>query len=640
MPQIINLSPIGEVLPGDSLPIFDESNGDTRRVSVGQLSTYMSNTLSLPDNAADIDYDPAGTGAVQRSVQSKLREGANVNAADFGAGTGKTAAENSTAFANAISHLKANGGSLTINPGTYQVNQVEIASAGSNDLQNFTIYAQGARLQGNTSSPTLRLYRAQGLVIDGLRVSKHASATYASTLEDFWFANCSNCDFGKTVFIARDGWSILWNEFNGCYFDGIHMDLTNGYVNQNVWKGGRIGPSGITKTNATHPLFKQAYNNVFIGVDFTGSIDWRDPSPEFRYPLVLRDSNMEYAGINYGYIIATGGVAAQPSGTVQYFPWDDMRSEFEMEYTGGNWVVGWKPQSPVNLIRGGACQQAAQDIYSVYAAAQIVSYADASSPTGSGQCWRLYQPGASYAGIVIKMPDEALAQAKTAGFVSFSFDIYTTQEPSFRVNRKNTLGTGDDYPTGLTFPTNQWVKRFINVPINSTDAGCILLIGGSSLTNFDVRVANVACHIGKVAYPYAPASGEPSAKRGRVFTKTLTGNGSAQNVFSFTLPASQISGRVHIKAVSDTADQTGVYEGMLYYSRNNVVGGTNVSLVKIGGVQMTYGPANDGMVTTMSASATGGTVTVTVTPSSLGGRTADANFEVEFLDRDETLTVL
>lgn len=74
MPQIINLSPIGEVLPGDSLPIFDESNGDTRRVSVGQLSTYMENTLSLPDNAADIDYDPAGTGAVQRTVQSKLRD--------------------------------------------------------------------------------------------------------------------------------------------------------------------------------------------------------------------------------------------------------------------------------------------------------------------------------------------------------------------------------------------------------------------------------------------------------------------------------------------------------------------------------------------------------------------------------------
>lgn len=46
MPQIINLSPIGEVLPGDSLPIFDESNGDTRRVSVAQLEAYMQNAFS------------------------------------------------------------------------------------------------------------------------------------------------------------------------------------------------------------------------------------------------------------------------------------------------------------------------------------------------------------------------------------------------------------------------------------------------------------------------------------------------------------------------------------------------------------------------------------------------------------------
>lgn len=83
MPQIINLSPIGDVQPGDQLPAFDESNGDARRMSVAQLSTYMADTLSLPDNAADITYDPAGTGAVARTVQSKLRDVVSVK--DFGA---------------------------------------------------------------------------------------------------------------------------------------------------------------------------------------------------------------------------------------------------------------------------------------------------------------------------------------------------------------------------------------------------------------------------------------------------------------------------------------------------------------------------------------------------------------------------
>ena len=82
MPQIINLSPIGDVQPGDAIPVFDESNGDARRMSVGQLSTYMEATLSLPDNAADIDYDPAGTGAVQRTVEGKLRDVVDVR--DYG----------------------------------------------------------------------------------------------------------------------------------------------------------------------------------------------------------------------------------------------------------------------------------------------------------------------------------------------------------------------------------------------------------------------------------------------------------------------------------------------------------------------------------------------------------------------------
>jgi hypothetical protein len=119
MPQIINLSPIGEVLPGDSLPIFDESNGDTRRVSVGQLSTYMENTLSLPDNAADIDYDPAGTGAVQRSVQSKLRESVSVK--DFGA-VGDGVTDDTAAIQAAVTYLSSLGGGAVYFPhGTYKV---------------------------------------------------------------------------------------------------------------------------------------------------------------------------------------------------------------------------------------------------------------------------------------------------------------------------------------------------------------------------------------------------------------------------------------------------------------------------------------------------------------------------------------
>jgi len=123
MPQIINLSPIGEVLPGDSLPIFDESNGDTRRVSVDQLETYMQNNLDMPDNSDEVSFLQAGTGAVTRTVQSKLRDVVSVK--DFGAvadgsftaGGSPSGTDNLTAFSNALNAAISTGISRVYVPG-------------------------------------------------------------------------------------------------------------------------------------------------------------------------------------------------------------------------------------------------------------------------------------------------------------------------------------------------------------------------------------------------------------------------------------------------------------------------------------------------------------------------------------------
>lgn len=118
MPQIINLSPIGEVLPGDSLPIFDESNGDTRRMSVAQMQTYMQNNLNMPDNSDEVNFLQAGTGAVTRTVQSKLRE--TVSAKDFGA-TGDGVTDDTAALQAAINHAMETGNTLLINSGIYVI---------------------------------------------------------------------------------------------------------------------------------------------------------------------------------------------------------------------------------------------------------------------------------------------------------------------------------------------------------------------------------------------------------------------------------------------------------------------------------------------------------------------------------------
>ena len=117
MPQIINLSPIGDVQPGDQLPAFDESNGDARRMSVAQMQTYMQNNLNMPDNSDEVSFLQAGTGASSRTVQSKLRDVVSVK--DFGA-VGDGVTDDARAIDAAVKAVSdAGGGTVYIPEGTY-----------------------------------------------------------------------------------------------------------------------------------------------------------------------------------------------------------------------------------------------------------------------------------------------------------------------------------------------------------------------------------------------------------------------------------------------------------------------------------------------------------------------------------------
>lgn len=585
-----------------------------------------------------VAFKQAGTGAVATNVQSKLRERASVK--DFGA-VGDGVTNDTVAVQNALDYVKATGITLEFEPKkTYLVSQVSIVTAGGNTRSNFRIEGNGALLQGSTSSTTFRAFRCQGLNIHGLRVAKHASAAYATELDSMWFANFTECEFGETNLHSGNNWGLYWNEFNGCSFSSLRFDLADYSINQNVWKGCQVGV--ITKTNAGHPSFKEAYNNVFIGCDMLGAIDWRDPSSSFRDPIVLRDCNMEYTGINYGYIIATGGRSNPVNATItRLFPEDDLRSEFNQQYSGGSWVTGWYPWNSTNLFRGGACQRFSPDIGTVAVAASFLSiFADATSPTGNGYCYRLNVAGSSSARIRLTMPSEYLEQAIKVGFVTFCLWVYNVNGAAFIASTTSAAPpTGDAYPTGTSFPTNQWIQRFVTIPVPPGSTAVNLYIGGNTVTNFDVRVADISINLGKIARPYSPAPGEPHPRRACVVSKTLVANGTAQNTFSFPV-TDGTAGRMKIRALQSNADSVSIYEGQLTYARQNNITVANVvqiSKAQSGG----YSGGTPGTIDAMAASASGGTITVTTTIATYSGApNRTVIYEIEFLDRNETVTVL
>jgi polygalacturonase len=85
MPTINQLPTLDTLEPSNQVPTYSVENGDARKFSLSTLTEYIQDNLVFPDpeNASGITYDPAGTGAVSRTVQSKLRDVVSVK--DFGA---------------------------------------------------------------------------------------------------------------------------------------------------------------------------------------------------------------------------------------------------------------------------------------------------------------------------------------------------------------------------------------------------------------------------------------------------------------------------------------------------------------------------------------------------------------------------
>lgn len=85
------------------------------------IVSYALQASTLEVDAANVTYAPAGTGAMQRTAQTKLREVVSVK--DFGA-VGDGIADDTAAVQGGIDYVAANGGTLYFPAGTYALNAV------------------------------------------------------------------------------------------------------------------------------------------------------------------------------------------------------------------------------------------------------------------------------------------------------------------------------------------------------------------------------------------------------------------------------------------------------------------------------------------------------------------------------------
>lgn len=230
-------------------------------------------------DAATHTFLQAGTGAVARTVQDRLRD--TVSVKDFGA-VGDGATDDIAAFTAAVAALPASGGTIHVPRGTYLVTStIDVGTKGNVVIQGAgrgAVTGGGATILfaptandtlfhfGGGATPTYQ----QGICDLSIISNDTTYAKIAVHLEDCSEFHLSNCNIGGGLATAN-GLYTYW--FGGA--GGSIAIKTNGRDLLHV-TGNRIAAQRnmVWGCNANHPLSADSFKiigNYFLGSNGTGS---------------------------------------------------------------------------------------------------------------------------------------------------------------------------------------------------------------------------------------------------------------------------------------------------------------------------------------------------------------------------------
>jgi hypothetical protein len=242
------------------------------------------NGTGITTNASSVQYDPAGTGAVATTVQGKLRQ--TVSVMDFGASPSNTAAQNDTAFANAIAYIVATAqkGVLVIPSGTYNlssslaVNVTYVSLQGQSATLDFSTLTTGAALVVSSSLAQPNELKNAITSISGLEIIGNSftgsviGIQYTSSfpLSHFSIDNCAIRTFGVGESFETNSYIIHHKDVT-VYGNSVGVQNLTGFTNngENIdYVGGCITGNtvNIVQNNGNGSMF---FANTSI--DYPGS---------------------------------------------------------------------------------------------------------------------------------------------------------------------------------------------------------------------------------------------------------------------------------------------------------------------------------------------------------------------------------